>query len=708
MLVNRNLTERSATSSSALRGRVSTGYGRLDEALHGGFLAGSAVVLSAPASDEVPILLRRFLEVDAVSLLISRSWSSAEPIFGHKPDRVKCLVCSDNPVPPVQNTLPGEGIQNLTELNLTITETINTLQPNRLVVQFLSDVLLRHKALQTRKWLSGLLDKFRAKNITALIVLNPFMHAPEEVQAIVDLFNGNIELIENAEGHAGKRLVIKWMHGIEYVEQEIPLDELTQRRIRNGQVPVAARTSLDRKRIAVLPFLNISPDPSDAYFADGLTEELIARLSTISGLKVIARTSIMRFRGTSKSVREIGSELSAGTILEGSVRKAANKLRVTAQLIDASSEEHLWVQNFDRQLEDVFAIQTELAQNVTDALEMLWEDKEHIEKKLTQDIDAYTLYLTGRYYWNERSRIFLEKAIRYFEEAIERDSRFALAYAGLADSYLVLVGNGHLQRSEGSPKIKKAARKALELDETLAEAHASLAGILSQEWDWRGAEEEFTRALRLNPNYATAHHWYSIHLSTLGRLDEAIMELKIAEELDPLSPMIHAYAGILYTYARQYDNATKEIDKALELDPNFVPAHTGRIDVYLAKSMFEEALSEWERVRPSFGPLSTAMKAAVGSVYATAGRTEEAKGILQECEEASAHLRAEDVNHWALAIIHLKLGNKDQTLEWLEKAFEARTSTPFQVKLSPFFDEIASDPRFEKLMKKTLRSFDAT
>jgi TolB-like protein len=236
---------------------------------------------------------------------------------------------------------------------------------------------------------------------------------------------------------------------------------------------------LDRKRIAVLPFLNISPDPNDAYFADGLTEELIARLSNISGLKVIARTSIMRFKDTAKGVGEVGKELRAGTILEGSVRKAANKLRVTAQLIDASSEEHLWAQNYDRQLEDVFAIQTEVAENVADALktQMLGE-KERIEKKPTHDIGAYEFYLRGKYYWNRRGREGLEKSTKYFEEAIKMDPKFALAYSGLADSYWSLVHNLYLPASEGNPKAKEAARKALELDDTLAEAHTSLATSL--------------------------------------------------------------------------------------------------------------------------------------------------------------------------------------------------------------------------------------
>jgi len=496
---------------------------------------------------------------------------------------------------------------------------------------------------------------------------------------------------------------------------DCPIENLGPRQLKNIEYPIdvyrilwekdeTARMSLDRKRVAVLPFLNISPDPKDEYFADGLTEELIAKLSTISGLRVIARTSVMQFKATTKRLGEIGRELGSGTVLEGSVRKAADRLRITAQLIDATTEEHLWVQNYDRQLEDIFAIQTEVAQNVADALrtQLLDEEKQHIQKKSTGDIGAYTLYLKGRYYWNERNKESLEKAVKYFEEAIRRDPKFALAYSGIADTYGVLAEHGYLTRSEGSAKARDAATKALMLDDTLAEAHTSLANILSSEWDWIRAEEEFAKALQANPNYATAHHWYSIYLLDVGRLDEAIRELKVAEELDPLSPMIHAYGALVYVYPRQYDIALAEADKALELDPNLVAGQQNRVWVYLAKSMFDEALAEQERVLPFLEPLSCDNRALVGAAYAIAGRTEEAKRLLRECEEASAHERTEDVSPQALALIHLKLGDKDRAFEWLEKAIKARTITPFLVKLSPFFDEMTSDPRFDELMKKNL------
>ena len=498
---------------------------------------------------------------------------------------------------------------------------------------------------------------------------------------------------------------------------DYPIENLGSRQLKNIDYPIdvhrilwekdeTAKLSLDKKRIAVLPFLNISPDPKDEYFADGLTEELIAKLSTISGFKVIARTSTMRFRGTSKSVGEIGRELKSGTILEGSVRKAANRLRVTAQLINAATEEHLWVQNYDRQLEDVFAIQAEVAQNVADALktQLLTEERRHIEKKSTSDIGAYTLYLKGRYYWNERNKESLEMAIKYFEQAIKRDPEFALAYSGLADCYVVLVDHSYLAPNEGNPRAKQAATKALELDNTLAEAHTSLASILNTDWEWTEAEREFNEALRLNPNYPTAHHWYSIYLLSLGRLDEAMREAKAAQELDPVSPQIHAYAGILHYCARHYDSALKELGKSLELDPNSVAAHEYRCYVYLFKSMFEEALTEMRLVLRFFHMSTANVRAFTGGVYAMAGRIEEAKRIIRECEDASTH---EYVDPQWLVFAHSRLGNKDRAFEWLEKAFEAHRATPFQVKLDPRFDGITSDPRFEELMKKTFAGHPA-
>jgi adenylate cyclase len=408
---------------------------------------------------------------------------------------------------------------------------------------------------------------------------------------------------------------------------------------------------------------------------------------------------------------EIARELEVGTLVEGSVRKAGNRVRVTVQLISAGTEEHLWSSHYDKNLDDIFAVQSEIAEKVAGELkvQLLESEKRTLEKKPTGNIGAYALYLQGRYYWNKRNKESLEKAIKYFEEAIEKDPSFALAYSGLADTYMVQMSQGLLPSIEGYPKVKEAARKAVELDETLAEAHTSLGSVLTREWEWVEAEREFGKALKANPNYVTAHHWYSIHLCSVGRLDEAIRELKIAEELDPLSPIIHAWAGQVYFFARQYEIALKELDKVLDLDPSSRLVHYSRRDLYLAKGMFDEASAElrlWSSVLPP-SMAATLEPSFRGLICAMSGQTEEARRILRECEEKIEHERDEDIDEDVMAnfaIIHSKLGDKDRALEWLKRCFDARAITPFQVKLSPFFDEITSDLRFNELMKKTISS----
>ncbi len=433
--------------------------------------------------------------------------------------------------------------------------------------------------------------------------------------------------------------------------------------------------------------------------SDGLTEEMISTMTKIGGLKVIARTSVMGYKGGQKKIDQIARELTVGTVIEGSVRKAGDNLRITVQLIDSESGDHLWSESFDREMKDIFAIQSEISKEVAAALKvkLLPIEKERLDKRLTGDLDAYTLYLKGRFCWNERSRDSLMKAVKYFEDAIKKDPDFARAYSGLADCYVVLVNHGYITSTDGYDKARNALTKALSLDGALAEAHTSLGNILSNEWNWSAAEEEFSEAIRTNPGYAKAHHWYSIHLLSLGRIEEAIDQLKIAEDLDPLSPMIHAYAGGLFIYARRYDDAMKELDRSLELDQNFVPAHANRSDACLAKGMFDEALAELHWVMHR-APQSIRWRVELALVYAISGRTKEAEQILKECEESSTR---DSLEPHRLAIIHSKLGNLDRAFEWLEKAFKLRSITPFQVKQGPFYDTITSDPRFDELVRKT-------
>jgi adenylate cyclase len=388
---------------------------------------------------------------------------------------------------------------------------------------------------------------------------------------------------------------------------EFPFVSLGQQNLKNVQEPVEVyrvvlpwetqlgdEQSLEKRRIAVMPFTNISQDPIDEYFADGMTEELISTLSRIRDLRVISRTSVMHYKGTSKNVGEIARELRVGSILEGSVRKASNDLRITAQLIDAGNDEHLWSQDYDRRLENVFAIQKEIAQSVAEALKvrLLSSEKKSIEKKATENTEAYTLYLKGRYYWNERLRDSNDKAVKCFEEAVKLDPNYALAYSGLADCYLIYNDRGWLSPKESIPKGNKYALRAVELDPSLGEAHASLGLALMHDWRWEEAEREFKKAIELNPSYASAHQWYGIHLWFAGRYEEGMERTERAHELDPLSLVIEANLchGLLTLGKR--DQATEPVKRVAKLNPGSWQEHFLRCEIQLTDSKFEEAISE--------------------------------------------------------------------------------------------------------------------
>src|SRR5437899_8610567 len=319
-------------------------------------------------------------------------------------------------------------------------------------------------------------------------------------------------------------------------------------------------TALDPRRIAILPFANLSADPNDKYFADGMTEELISSVSRISELSVISRTSVMRYKDTIMPIGDIGRELSAGTLLEGSVRKAGNKVRITTQLIDAKNDRHLWAQSYDRDLTDIFAVQGDIAEQVAGALKvkLLSKEKEALEQKPTGSAESYSLYLKGRYFWNERTRESVKKAIRYFEEAVRLDPNFALAYSGLADCHLVLEDRGWTSHAEAGPLTKGYAEKALELDRDLAEAHASLGLVLDEQWDLAGAEKELKRAIELNPNYATAHQWYSIMLASTDRQEEGIAEVRMALRLDPASAIVNMNLANQLLSTVRFDEPVKQ------------------------------------------------------------------------------------------------------------------------------------------------------
>ncbi len=468
--------------------------------------------------------------------------------------------------------------------------------------------------------------------------------------------------------------------------------------LESGVLKVPAATK-SQPSIAVLPFTNMSADPEQEYFCDGMTEEIINALTHVEGLRVVARTSSFVFKDKREDIRDIGKKLKVKTLLEGSVRKVDNRLRISAQLVNVADGYHLWSERYDRDMEDIFAIQDEISLAIVEKLKvkLLGKEKAAIVKRHTESPDAYNLYLKGRYFLNKRTEEGLKKGLGYFQQAIEKDPTYASAYAGIADYYNLVGHFGYLHPKEVYPRAKVAAKKALEIDETLAEAHNSLAFVRAvHDWNWESAEREFKRAIELNPSYATAHQWYAYYLAVMGRHDESIAEAKRAQELDPLSLIINALVGAVFCEARQYDQAIGQCRKALEMERNFIPAHSNLGEAYLRKGMCEEAVSEFqEATNLSLG--SPIFITQLGHAYAVAGKRGEALKILDELKELS---KRKYVSSYGIALIHTAFGKKDQVFQWLEKAYEERDSLLCEIKVEPAFDNMRSDPRFTALLKK--------
>ena len=495
--------------------------------------------------------------------------------------------------------------------------------------------------------------------------------------------------------------------------EEFRMVALGQNRLKNVQnptevyrvLPLTERgeptktVALEPRRVAALPLAIISSDQQDEYFADGLTEEIINTLSSIPGLKVIARTSVMKYKEASKSVGEIGRELKVGTILEGSVRKAGGRLRITIQLIDVGSESPIWSQKYDRELEDVFKIQTDIAERVAEALkvQLLTENRTLIQQKAPEDIEAYVLYLRGRYHWSRRNKEDLEKAIAYFGEAIEKDPNYALAHAGMADCYTLMGRHLYLPAKEAFSKARDFANRALELNNDLAEAHTSLAAVLLiYDWEWDAAEDQFKRAIQLNPNYATAHYWHSVLLQTTGRLQESVTAAEKAQVLDPLSPVIGMGVVQAYFFSGQYDKAVEECHRYLDMDPSFVVARDFLVHLHVQNGLFEEATEEAKRLLDVSERKSEAM-AHLAYVYAASGKTEEAKKLF-EASVADAEFGYS--NPTIFIIVCSILGDLDNAYRWAEKARESGRIALHSLRFSPDLQRFRTDPRYSLLLAK--------
>jgi adenylate cyclase len=455
----------------------------------------------------------------------------------------------------------------------------------------------------------------------------------------------------------------------------------------------------ERHRVAILPLTNISLDGADSYFADGMTEELISVLSKIAGFRVISRTSIMKYRDTSKSAAEIGKELGVNTLLEGSVRKSGAKVRISVQLVDTLTEEQIWSDDYNRFIEDIFSIQSDIATMIAASLKVKIPEyeKQLLDKKTTIDPDAYTLYLNGRYHLNKRTHKELQDAIVLFQKSLAKDPRLALAHCGLADAYSLLALFEFSPPKEAFPKAKLNAEEAISLDPNLAEAHTSLGLVLFQyERNFSAAQEEFLGAAALNSNYAPAHQYYADLLKALGHFDEALVQMRQALELDPLNLAINTGIGHVLYLSRQFDRAIEQYGKTLRMDPNFLQTRLWFGRPYLQKGMYSEAIEELKQaVALSSG--STMSLAVLGHAYASAGQKDKALEILNELMERSKETYLP--SYW-IALVYIGLGDKDRAFEWLERAYEDRSSWLVWMKVEPRFDSLRSDPRFDAFLER--------
>src|SRR5436190_8956184 len=461
-----------------------------------------------------------------------------------------------------------------------------------------------------------------------------------------------------------------------------------------------SEATLSNKSIAVLPFDNLSGDPQNAYFSEGVQDEILTRLAKIAELKVISRTSTQRFKSAPNDLRQIAQQLGVANILEGSVQKANDQVRVNVQLINALTDAHLWADTYDRKLTDIFAVETDIAKTVADMLQAkLTGSEQHvIAARPTANSEAHQLYLKGRFFWNKRTGNDLKKSIDYFQQAIAPDPNYALAYAGVADGYVLLPGYSGGNPRDCYPKAIAAAKKALELDDTLAEARTSLAlAIWYYDFDFSQANREFQRAIELNPNYAIAHQQYGNNtLSAMGRFNEAIAEGKRAVELDPLSLVINADLGVDYHYARRYDEAIAQLRKTLEMDPGYYFAYVTLGQALEMKGARESAIAQYQKARALNDDPS--VLGLLAHIYAASGNKTEALKILDQLKEVS---RQRYVSASSFAIVYLALDDKQEALRWLEQSYQDRAGADIGwIRVDSLLDPLHGDPRFEALAEK--------
>ena len=451
--------------------------------------------------------------------------------------------------------------------------------------------------------------------------------------------------------------------------------------------------------IAVMPFSNQTGDPESEYISDGLTESIINSLTQLPDLRVIARSSVFRYKGKATDPIAFGKELGVRAVLTGRVVQRGDNLSVSVELVDVRDNKQLWGEQYERKMSDLLVVQREIAQEISSNLRtrISGDVERRVTKRYTENAEAYQLYLKGRYFWNKRTRDDLRKSIDYFNQAIERDPNYALAYAGLADAYVLFPGYAVSSPQDSYPKAKAAARRALEIDDALAEAHAALGlELFAFEWNAPEATKEFRRAIELNPNYATARHWYGNQvLLYTGRFDEAIAEMKRALELDPLSLIVNADLGDTYFYSRRYDQAVEQLLKTIEMDESFYYAHYELGMAYEMKGSYNEAIAQYQRARALNS--DPRVLALLGHAYAASGRRDEALKVLDQLKEIAGQ---QYIPAYHFVILYAGLGDKDAAFEWLEKTYRDRTSRMTILQVDPYLDPLRPDPRFPDLVNR--------
>jgi serine/threonine protein kinase len=472
------------------------------------------------------------------------------------------------------------------------------------------------------------------------------------------------------------------------------------KRLLKSNIPIEkASDEVLKPSIAVLPFRDMSSQKDQDYFCEGIAEELINALVKLDGLRVAARTSAFQFKNSDHDIKKIGSRLDVKTVLEGSVRKAGDQLRITAQLINVADGFHLWSEKYDRKLEDIFAIQDEISLAIVDKLKvkLLGQERTALFRRHTVDQEAHNLYLKGLYFWNRRLEGGMRKAMEFFQQAIDKDPDYVLAHVGIADVYNITGFFGFLSPAEAFPKAKAAADKAMAIDNSLGEAYASLAwATFCYDWDWSSAEKLYMKAIELNPQYATAHEWYAIYLWAMGRFDEAITEAETARELDPLSLIINTIVGIAYYFARRYEESIANHKKALEMDPNFLLANTYIVLPYMECGKYDDAITIMQKTE-SLAAEHTYTLGYFGGAYGQAGCKDDASRILVRLDELTESRYVSTLHR---GILLAGMGKYEEALDDMEKSIADRCPVNIFSKTAPYFDCLRSNKRFQSLLKK--------